>query len=250
MQTFFIGDDIVIKFIVCDDQKEFRSTVIKSINKILMDNNIEYDVIEFEKYNKKFDDIVNNDMSSKIYILDIELNGSNISGIDISRRIRKNDWNSIIILVTSHSDLGYEALKAQIMLLDFISKFDNCSVNLERVLKKAIQKVDNKKVIVLESNSILHRVYLDDILYIIKDTVDRKCIIKTTYNEISVNKTMTEMVNEMDSRFYLTHRSCIVNTEKIKAVDWKENIIYFENDESIDLLARDKKRGLKEYVMA
>ena len=53
---------------------------------------------------------------------------------------------------------------------------------------------------------------------------------------------MTEMINEMDARFYLTHRSCIVNTEKIKSVDWKENIIYFENVESIDLLARDKKR--------
>ena len=39
-----------------------------------------------------------------------------------------------------------------------------------------------------------------------------------------------------------------VDKKKIKTVNWKDNIIYFANRDKTDLLARDKKKGLKEYV--
>lgn len=237
----------MISFVSCDDEKEFRKKVVKTIDHLLMKNNIEYEIKEFSGYTKEFENFIQSPGSSKIYILDIEMKNS-ISGIDIARKIRKVDWNSIIILVTSHAELGYEALKAQIMLLDFISKYDNCEKNLTEVLKKAISKVDNKKILLFETGGISHRLYLDDILYVTKDTVDRKCIIKTTYNEFSVNKTMNQMIELLDQRFYLSHRSCLVNTERIKTVDWKDSIIYFNNGDNINLLARDKKKGLKEYV--
>ncbi len=237
----------MISFAVCDDEKEFRKKVVKTIDKIFINNMIDYEVNEFSGYDKSFEKFINQPITSKIYILDIEICNS-ISGIDIARKIRKNDWNSIIIMVTSHADMGYDALKAQIMLLAFISKFDECEKNLITVLKKAVSKIDNKKVLVFETNGISHRIYLDDILYVTKDTVDRKCIITTTYNEFAVNRTMNQMIEELDERFFLSHRSCLVNTEKIKKIDWKQNIIYFDQDKSIDLLSRDKKKGLKEFV--
>lgn len=237
----------MISFAVCDDEKEFRKKVVKTIDKLFMKNSIDYNIKEFSVYDKEFESFVYQPVTSKIYILDIEMNDG-ISGIDIARKIRKTDWNSIIIMVTSHADLGYDALKAQIMLLAFISKYDDCEKNLSLVLKKAITMVGNKKVLVFETNGISHRIYLDDILYVTKDTVDRKCIIKTTYSEFAVNRTMNQMIEELDGRFFLSHRSCLVNTDKIKKIDWKQNIIYFEKDEKIDLLARDKKKGLKEFV--
>ncbi len=237
----------MISFAVCDDEKEFRKTVVKTIDKIFMKNTIDYEIREFSGYDKSFELFIDQPLTSKIYILDIEIFNS-ISGIDIARKIRKNDWNSIIIMVTSHADMGYDALKAQIMLLAFISKFDECEKNLMTVLKKAVLKIDSKKVLVFETNGISHRIYLDDILYVTKDTVDRKCIITTTYNEFAVNYTMNQMIEELDGRFFLSHRSCLVNTEKIKKIDWKQNIIYFDQDKSIDLLSRDKKKGLKEFV--
>ena len=236
----------MIKFVVCDDQEEFRKKISFHIDKVLLGSKVEYEIEEFSKYDKKFEKIINDEISTKIYILDIELPG--VSGIDIARKIRKNDWNSIIIMVTAHSELGYEALKAQIMLLDFISKFDNCDKNIENVLKKAIINADKKKIVSFESMGTLYRIYIDDIIYVLKDTVDRKCIIKTTYNEVVVNKTMNEMIIELDKRFYLSHRSCLVNTDKIRKIDFKDNVIYFQNGESINLISRDRKKGLKDYV--
>ncbi len=237
----------MIHFVVCDDESFFRQRIIKSIKKIKTKRNIECEIKEFNGYNVDFEKFIRSDVSSKIYILDIEMK-TGASGIDIARKIRKSDWDSIIIFVTSHSELGYDALKANIMLLDFISKFDDCEENLEKVLLKAIQKINQKKVFSYDSAGISHRIYLDDILYVSRDSVDRKCVIKTTYNEISVNKSLTEMIEELDDRFFCSHRSCLVNTEKITSVNWKEGIITFDTGESTYLLARDKKKGLKEYV--
>lgn len=236
----------MIKFVVYDDEEVFRSNVVNSINKVVDKNKIDYTIEEFSKYNSRMQKVIDEDCS-KIYILDIEIpNG--LSGIDVARKIRENDWNSIIMLVTSHVDMGYDALKAQIMLLDFISKYNDCNRNLEKTVKKAMLKINNKKVLIFESNDITYKVYTDDIVYIIKDTIDRKCVIKTVYNEVIINENISTLFDMLDSRFYMTHRSCIINTEKIDRVDWKNNIIYFKNGFNTDYLSRDRKKDFKAYV--
>lgn len=236
----------MVKFVVYDDEEVFRSNVVKSIDKVMEKSKMEYSIEEFSKYNSRMQKVID-DESSKIYIMDIEIpNG--LSGIDVARKIRMDDWNSIIILVTSHVDMGYDALKAQIMLLDFISKYNDCNISLERTIKKATLKINNKKVLIFECNDITYKVYTDDIVYIVKDTIDRKCVIKTIYNEVIVNENISTLFDMLDGRFFMTHRSCIINTEKIDKIDWKNNIIYFKNGFKTDYLSRDKKKELKEYV--
>ena len=59
---------------------------------------------------------------------------------------------------------------------------------------------------------------------------------------------MNEMIEKLDNRFYLSHRSCLVNTEQINFINWRTGVITFNNGETIDYIARDKKKGLKQYV--
>lgn len=235
-----------MEFVVCDDEKLFRSNVVKIINKVYMNNNEDYKITEFDSYTKDFEKLINK-KSPKIYILDIEIKNS-ISGIDIARKIRRNDWDSIIILVTSHNELGYQAMKAQIMLLDFVSKFDDCEKSLTNAINKALELVNKKKVIRFDTNGATYVVYLSDILYIERDTVDRKCIIHTVNRVISTNKSLSELAHELGNDFYLCHRSCLVNLLNIDHVIWRDSIVYFRNGESMNLVSRDKKKGLKGYV--
>lgn len=236
----------MLNFIVYEDEKEFSSKIISLIKKIMRDSDKQYEIKEFSAYDREMKKIICNS-NPKIYIMDIEIPNS-LSGIDISRIIRETDWNSIIILVTSHVDLSYEALKAQIMLLDFISKYNECLPSLEKTIKKALSNINYKKVLVFEFNRVTYRIYTDDIFYIYKDSVDRKSIIVTEYGNFSINKTISVVYDMLDDRFYISHRSCIINTSKIFRIDWTKNIIYFNNKLHIDYLSRDKKKGLKEIV--
>ncbi len=236
----------MLKFIVYEDEEVFTKKISKYIKEVMLKQNIDYQIEEYNKHNKKLLKTIE-DNSQKIYIMDIEI-PNDVSGIEVAKMIRSNDWNSIIILVTSHADLSYEALKAQIMLLDFISKFNDCEYNLKNAIKKALVKLNNKQVLVFETSDMLYRIYTDDIVYILRDSIDRKCLIKTDFNEIVINDTIANLLNMLDSRFFLSHRSCIVNIEKVNKIDWKNNIIYFRNGEKIDYLSRNKRKELKEYV--
>lgn len=233
-------------FVVCDDDSFFRKNIIKVIDKIIISSDVNYKTYEFSTYNKDFEKLINK-KKPKIYILDIEIKNS-ISGIDIARKIRKVDWDSIIIIVTSHSELSFQVMKAQIMLLDFISKFDNFEGSLKQAINKALELVDKKKIIKVENKGVSYIVYIKDILYIERDTVDRKCFIHTSYGSVPINKTLNELQDELGSNFYMSHRSCLVNLNNISKIDWKESIIYFNDNISTSLLARDRKKGLKEYV--
>lgn len=235
-----------MEFVVCDDEQFFRDKIKEIIDKIYMKNDEYYHVSVFDSFNKKFENMIS-DGNKKIYILDIEIQKS-LSGIDIARKIREKDWDSTIIFITTHAELGYEALKAQIMLLDFISKFDNFESHLEKTIKKAINKINQNNVLKFNFDGLSYIIHLEDILYIVKETVDRKCIIKTLYNEVEVNKSLSYFIENLDDRFVLSHRSCIVNKDRITKVDWKNNIIYFNDDVNIDLISRDKKKELKDAL--
>lgn len=236
----------MLNFVVCEDDKNVRKKIVNLITKIMMPHDYEYLIHEYEDCCSKIKKLVIQNTNKNIYILDIELPTK--SGLDIARKIREKDWESIIIIVTAHYELSMEAIKNRLMLLDFISKFNNFEERLASSLELAIKILENKKFLVFENKNIQCRIKYDDIIYIVKDTIERKSIIKTTYTEYKVNENISSIMNKLDSRFFQTHRSCIVNVNHIKKIDFKEGKITFNNNEFIYLLARGKKRGLREYV--
>jgi two-component system response regulator AgrA len=236
----------MLNFVICEDNKKNREKLINIITKIMMPYDFDYIVHEFEDYDNKMNKLINETYEKKIYILDIELPSR--SGLDIARKIRTRDWESIIIVCTAYYDLALEAIKNRLMLLDFISKFNNFEERVKTSIELAIKILENKKELILESGNILYKIKYDDIVYIVKDTLERKSIINTVNGEYKVNQNISSIMRSLDARFFQTHRSCIVNKEYIKEIDFKEGKITFDNNEFVYLLARGKKKGLKEYV--
>lgn len=237
----------MFQFIICDDEIMFSKSIVKLIDSIFMKNNFEYKTLTFTGYDDKLNKLIKDKSENKVYILDIEMANS-ISGIEIARKIRECDWNSVIIMLTSHGEMGYEVLKAQIMVLDFISKFDNYRNRLETLIQKVIQQTDNRSVIQYNNKGTSYRIDIANILYIVKEPLGRKCRIVTIKGEYFINCTLSEIMTKLDEHFYLTHRSCIVNTSYIEYVDWVEGNITFNDGHKIDLLSRERKKGLKNYV--
>ncbi len=236
----------MINFILCDDNKyvtDLNETIIK---KVAMPYDFSYNINSFDKYSVKLKNIINAPLDIKIYILDLEL--PNKTGIDIAREIRKVDWDSIIIILTSHDELELNVLKQKLLIFDFISKFDNYEKRLSDTIKMVIDKINIKKIISFKCNKELHHVSLDNILYVYKDSTIDKTTIVTERNKYPVNETLLSIVGKLDSRFKQTHRSCYVNINKIESVDFKNSIIYFNCDKSIDYLSKSYKKKLRELL--
>ena len=236
----------MINFIVCDDNKYARDINEKIIKKITMPYDFEYEIYSFEKYNINMKNLIKTPTYTKIYILDLELPGK--SGIDIAREIRKEDWDSIIIILTSHDELELKLLKQKLLILDFISKFDDIEKSLTKTINMVIKNLDTKKVLTFRSNKEIHHVKLDNILYLYRDNNTLQTMVVTNDGEYNIRDSLVSISKKLDQRFYQTHRACFVNIDKVKKVDFITGIIYFENNKKIDYLSRNYKKGLRDRL--
>lgn len=206
----------------------------------MMQNEYEYKVYSYADYDKNFIKDMNSISSNKIYILDIETPTN--SGIDIARRIRKNDIDSIIIFLTSHYELGSTLLEDEIMFLTFISKFNNYEERLKSALNKALTMIGKRNAIRFEDHGILYTIPINDILYVTKDSVNRKCVLKTDYSTFLINKTIADFVEMLGEDFIKTHRSCLINKERVRAVNKKNKMIVLDNGEIVRFLSKDYRK--------
>lgn len=230
----------MINFIVCDDNKNVLNKVKKIIENTMMNNDIGYEIHLFSDYDAKFLELVKEKIPNKIYILDIETPTS--SGIDIARKIRNIDYNSIIIFLTAHEELGYTILQKEFLFLSFINKYDNYEPKLSKVLKTALKKINSNQMLKYNKNGIIYTIPLDDILYITRDSVERKCVIKTDYLEVLISKQLNEIKQELSDNFVFSHRSCIINKDRVRVVDINHHIIKFDNGETISMVSRIYKK--------
>ena len=232
----------MLNIIICDDNEKDRSNVTKIVNEFVKRNKLECDIHIFNDYNSSFDKIMESNLPFKIYLLDIETPSK--SGIDIARQIRKTDLDSTIIFLTGHEELGNIVLRNDLMFLAFINKFDNLQIRLNKMLKRALLVLNQKKILKFTDKNILYTIDVNDILYITKESFERKTIIKTDYAEYKISKSLLEIIQMLDGRFIQTHRACYINSDRKVTVDKTNKIITFDNGETIDLVSDKYKKEL------
>jgi len=182
-----VGGVKVVNFIICDDNRKDREKVEKIVDKFMMKNQLHYEKHLFDDYDDTFLKLVKKKIAFKVYILDIE--APSMSGIDVARIIRNRDVNSVLIFLTGHNELAETVIRNDFLFLSFINKFDNCEERLINALGECLKILGVRKNLRFKDNGILYTIAFDDILYITRDSVDRKCIIKTDYSEFRVKYT-------------------------------------------------------------
>ncbi len=232
----------MINIIICDDNEKDRIKIKNIVKNFMEKNNIENNIYVFSDYNINFYNKANSNLPFKIYLLDIETPTK--SGIDVAREIRRKDVDSVIIFLTAHEELGNIILKNDLMFLSFINKFDDCENRLYSALGKSLDLLNKKNTIRFMDRNILYTININDILYITKDSFERKTIIKTDYNEFKVNLSLSSIIELLDDRFIQTHRACYVNSDRKVKIDKAKRLITFDNGETIDLLSDKYRKGI------
>lgn len=234
----------MINVIICDDNKRDLEKVYKVVTNFMSANKLEYKKFVFSDYNDSFMNITKLKMAFKVYILDIETPSR--SGIDVARDIRRKDSDSPIIFLTGHNELGLELLNEDIPFTAFINKFVNCEVRLKKCLSNAIKQMYKHRLLKIQDGSSLYTINLDDIIYITKDSVERKTVIVTDNGEFKLNKSLSAIKEMLDDCFVQTHRACIINKNRTVKIDFASRLILFDNQEQIDLLSsKYRKEVLK-----
>lgn len=207
-----------------------------------------YKIIEFSEYEPKLIEKIQKIEGKKIFLLDIEVPGK--TGLELARDIRNcGDWLSPLIVITTHDDLKAQSFDRKMLMLDFLSKYDDVKNNLKATLMVAYNIISSYKTISFKQKGEIFHVLYDSILYIEKNLNDNYVTIETKQDSITIKGCINSITDYLigDPRFMKTHRSCIVNLLNVKSYDITNNVIKFEN-KSTDLISRDKKKELKERL--
>lgn len=227
----------MIKFIIVDDEIKWIDEYEKIINDVAFNSNKQYEIKKYEKYDEDLHKLILDNSEQKIYLMDLDLDNKH-TGMDILKEIREEDWDSEIIVLTNHDRMFETVHKEIYKTFDFIEKFDNFEVRLRKDLKKIISKKYDTDKFIYNNNKISLQIYLKDIIYVYRDTVDRKLVIKTTNNQFIVNMPINEMMEKLDDRFIQCHRSCIINDERIVEKNYAQGYFVTDTGEKVDMLSR------------
>lgn len=228
----------MVKFVIVDDDRE----EIKHIKGLLDEVVKEKKILTFANLNDDLKSEIRNVEERKIYILDIEL-GDKASGINIAKLIRDVDWESEIIFITNHDQMFESVHRNVYAVFDFIEKFHEFDKRLKKDIKLILKRKYDNKMFIYKANNIELNLYYKCILYIYRE--DRKLVIVTDKNQYTVSLSLKDVVDMLDDRFKLSHRSCIVNTDRIQEKNYKEGYFRLDNGEQVFMLSKKHKKDLE-----
>lgn len=218
-----------MKVIVVEDILSFNEKIIRVVNQVLIEEDLDIKVIPYLKYNKNLNEIIHNN-EIKIYILDYDLGeNSTKNGYDISREIRgiAHDWCSIIIICSVHNKKE-NFISSRLSILTYLLKSTNFEKNLKDAIKEAIYILNQTSTISITNRCTL---YYNEVLYALKEKYSKYCIIKTFDNEFRVRKNIYELEEELHLKKFKRH--LLANEKNIASID--EDEITFKNEEKIKL---------------
>ena len=234
-----------MQVIVVEDELKDQKSIKEIIREFSFENNCDIEITYFKKYDESLQNEINNCSYRKVYIMDIELDGS-LSGMEIAEKIRENDWDSEIIFVTTH-DQYFDKVHRQILeVFDFIEKFQDMENRLERDIRLILDKKADKKMLKINGNHVDVDIYMRNILYILRDKEERKSIIYTDTDDVTfkVSNSLVDLLEKLDSRFVQTHKSCIANKTRMIERNYAKGYFILNNGKQVDYLSRKYRKGI------
>ncbi|GAA0864967.1 LytTR family DNA-binding domain-containing protein [Paraclostridium tenue] len=231
----------MIQIVLCEDQIQHQKTIEKFLQKILGENNTEYNLRIYKSGEELLNDYPKN---VDIFILDIQM--EKINGMDVARKIREIDKNKPEIIFTTslveYIQEGYE-VRAYRYLLKPI-KYENLKKHILSCIDEVINKKD--KFILIENKNETYKIKIEEITYI---EIQRKDMSIHTESKIYKTKmTMDKIEKELKNyNFYRCHKSFLVNIDYVENI--KQYVAILDNKEEV-LVSRHRFKDFKHKFLS
>lgn len=239
----------MLNFVVLEDNERHMRLTKEMIDTFMEDKTFESKTYGFSKISPQFVSFVKKNAFNNIYILDFQLSkdgGQN--GVDAARIIREYDWTSPIIFLSINKEEAFDIFKARLGILDFVDKMDDPMKNLRQLFKICMQQLQINDTLRLNRPGKTYTINCNHILYIYRDTVDRKSVVVTDKNVIPINVPLHKIRSLLPNEFMYSHKSYIINTDRVSSYDWDEYYVIFDNGSREPLLSRTHKKELNEMM--
>lgn len=236
------GDSMNI--VICEDDSLFRQKIEKmTANYAAKENSNSVCVLSTESAEKVIEYVKSNSELT-IYFLDIQLKGS-LTGFDIASEIRKRDWHSSIVFITSYKEKIMLTYEYKLELLDYIIKTE--PEKLEPKVFECLRIAERRQsegydgALTVLSKRFNTTIPFKDIYMIEALKGTHKLLIHYAGGLFEFYSSVIEVMEKLDDRFLKCHKAVIVNTDHIRTIDKKEHVIYLDNGCSCEYAPKSKE---------
>lgn len=223
----------MINVLVCDDDKNITGKIDKILQNIK--NKYKFDFVVDIKNNGEA--AIDSNISYDIAIIDIEMPG--MSGLKLSEKLKNNNSDIIILILTSFSDYLDSAMN--INVFRYLSKpidIDRFNRNFLEAVKRYKQTT---KQIILEISEQVYTIKTKDIFYI--ENLKHGSMIATKYGNYKTNKKPQEWyeIIKQPNCFVYSHKSFLVNLQNV--INFNKSTILFQGlHENIEIPCVSQRR--------
>lgn len=226
-----------MKIAVCDDNFEFRQSVIKYLKDYF---ECEIQIFEFVSAEEMLASY-EGEKEYDIVFLDVEM--EKMSGIDAGIKIREYDKKVIIIFVSNYSKYAIPAYECE--PLYFILKPLE-AIKFNKIMNKAMEKYSLlHSYYIIKNRSYITKIPINEILYV--EICRKHLIFHTFFGKYEAVGKISEALKKLAPYgFCQIHQGYIVNMNHIKGFE-KFDVV-MSNGERVMLSTRKKSEVLKIYA--
>lgn len=233
---------------VCDDHTEMTDTIYRLIKEYLQNiTDRLYDIVPYYDGHSLLSDI---QAGKKFDIIFLDIEMPSITGLEVAKQIRQNNFDVLIVFITSHPNFMSASFKVE--AFDFLTKPLNTE-ELYSVLERCLQKYTQKHGQVNVRTSLgIALIQLNDVMYIFSD----KHYIHFTLNNGTVIRslmTLDQIESELAlyRQFVRCHQSYIVNFDYVMEVQRTKILLKNCTDSKNEFVpvSRSHKESVKEKFL-
>lgn len=214
----------MLPIFLCEDNL-FQLEGIKNIieNFILLEN-FDMEILCATSSPYELLDCLNKHNPPALYFLDIDLSLS-VTGFDLAEQIRLKDPRGFIVFITTYNEFSPIVFERQLEAMDYILKD-----NPEKMPKRILSCLNKAALLFSSSFNVIHPTFsfkcdsqhisipFHDIFYITTCQKPHKLQLLSSKVVYEFFGSLQEIMLQLDSSFFLCHKSCIVNLNYIKSI--------------------------------
>jgi len=217
----------VLHILICEDNLEQRIQIENYVNQYIAAKNVDVKLVvstanptEILNYLIEFPD------KRALYLLDVDLQHDTLNGIELGAKVRETDQLAKVAFITTHSELAYLTYKHKIKAMDYIVKSTPKEIELS-----VIECISTAYRLYLEEQSEQMKCFTvnvfgevisvphDDILFFeTHPQISKRMILHTKSSKLDFRELISNVIN-LAPEFYHCHKSFVVNTNNIRAID-------------------------------
>ena len=209
-----------MRIAICDDEKTLATRLEALIGRWSLDRGRPCHIRAFASGEELLFETAGN-YPFDLLLLDIDLGGGNLSGLELARKIRETDDRVALAFLTNYPGHVFEGY--EVSALRYLMK-PVSEENLFPLLDLALERISHtSRYLVLEVDGEQRRVEEDAILYL--EARGHTIHLETTAGPVTVKGALSTLARQLGKDLVPTHRSFLVNLRHVERVGRTECLL-------------------------